>query len=119
MDYYSYDLGRNRRRYAELICDFIRVHPAVALAAYRAIPRLYAITDALTLAGCPDGEDGAGTDHHVVKMGRTVMLANGKSLAGGAITMLDAFRNLVWLGLTIAQASELCSTSASRVRRSG
>jgi N-acetylglucosamine-6-phosphate deacetylase len=97
-------------RYAELICDFVHVHPAVARAAYRAIPRLYAITDASTLTGCPDGEHGAGTDHHVVKKGRTVMLANGKSLAGSAITMLDAFRNLVSLGLAIAEASELCSS---------
>jgi N-acetylglucosamine-6-phosphate deacetylase len=97
-------------QYAELICDFIHVHPAVALAAYRAIPRLYAITDASTLAGCPDGEHGEGTDHHVVKKGKTIMLASGKSLAGSAITMLDAFRNLISLGLTIAQASQLCST---------
>jgi N-acetylglucosamine-6-phosphate deacetylase len=96
--------------YAELICDFVHVHPAVALAAYRAIPRLYAITDASALAGCPDGEHGVGTDHHVVKKGRTVMLADGRSLAGSAITMLDAFRNLVSLGLTIAEASGLCST---------
>jgi N-acetylglucosamine-6-phosphate deacetylase len=97
-------------RYAELICDFVHVHPAVVLAAFRAIPRLYAITDATSMAGCPDGEHGAGTDHHVVKTGRKVMLANGKSLAGSAITMLDAFHNLVSLGLSIAEASDLCST---------
>lgn len=97
-------------RYAELICDFIHVHPAVVRAAYRAIPGLYAITDATAMAGRPDGEHGAGTDHHVVKTGNKVMLADGSSLAGSAITMLDAFRNLVSLGLSVAEASELCAT---------
>lgn len=38
------------------------------------------------------------------------MLADGSSLAGSAITMLDAFRNLVSLGLSIPEASEMCST---------
>jgi N-acetylglucosamine-6-phosphate deacetylase len=96
-------------RYAELICDFNHVHPSVVRAAYRAIPRLYAISDATAVAGCPDGEYGAGTDSHVIKTGSKVMLANGKSLAGSAITMLDAFRNLVSLGLSLADASQLCS----------
>jgi len=97
-------------RYAELICDFIHVHPEVVRAAYRAIPRLYAISDAVTLAGCEDGEHGAGTDLHVIKTGNKVMLADGSSLAGSAITMLDAFRNLASLGLSIAEASDMCST---------
>lgn len=97
-------------RYAELICDLIHVHPAMIRAAARAIPRLYAISDATALAGCPDGEHGVGTDGHVIKTGNKIMLANGKSLAGSAITMRDGFRNLVTLGFSIAEASEMCST---------
>lgn len=96
--------------FAELICDLIHVHPEIVRAAYRAIPRLYAISDAVALAGCEDGEHGVGTDFHVVKTGNKVMLADGSSLAGSAITMIDAFRNLVSVGLSIAKASELCST---------
>jgi N-acetylglucosamine-6-phosphate deacetylase len=97
-------------RYAELICDLNHVHPALVLAAYRAIPRLYAITDATTACGCPDGAYDFRGDHPIVKTGLVIMLANGKSLAGSAITMLDAFRNLVSLGLSIAEASDLCAT---------
>ncbi len=97
-------------RYAELICDLNHVHPAIVLAAYRAIPRLYAITDATMAAGCPDGEYRTGGDRTVVKTGTVIMLADGSSLAGSAITMLDAFRNLVSLGLSVAEASDLCST---------
>ena len=99
-----------RGRYAELICDLIHVHPEMIRAAARAIPRLYAISDATALAGCPDGEHGKGTDGHVIKTGNMIMLANGKSLAGSAITMLDGFRNLVSLGFSIAEASEMCAT---------
>jgi N-acetylglucosamine-6-phosphate deacetylase len=95
--------------YAELICDLNHVHPALVLAAYRAIPRLYAITDATTAAGCPDGEYDFGSDHPIVKKGLTIMLADGSSLAGSAITMLDAFHNLVSLGLSIAEASRMCA----------
>lgn len=97
-------------RYAELICDLIHVHPEMIRAAVRAIPRLYAISDATALAGCPDGEHGIGTDGHVIKTGNSIMLANGKTLAGSAITMLDAFRNLISLGFSIAEASDMCST---------
>ena len=97
-------------RHAELICDLIHVHPAMIRAAARAIPQLYAISDATALAGCPDGEHGQGTSAHVIKTGNRIMLANGTSLAGSAITMLDNFRNLVSLGYTIAEASEMCAT---------
>ena len=104
----TYALARGR--YAELICDLIHVHPEMIRAAARAIPRLYAISDATALAGCLDGEHGIGTDGHVIKTGNMIMLANGKSLAGSAITMLDGFRNLVSLGFSIAEASEMCAT---------
>jgi N-acetylglucosamine-6-phosphate deacetylase len=104
----AYALGYGR--YAELICDLNHVAPAMVMAAYRAIPRLYAITDATGAAGLPDGNYDFSGDHPIVKKGVTIMLADGSSLAGSAITMLDAFRNLVSLGLSIAQASDLCAT---------
>jgi N-acetylglucosamine-6-phosphate deacetylase len=103
----AYALARGQ--YAELILDLNHVHPALVLAAYRALPRLYAITDATTAAGCPDGEYNFGGDHAIVKKGLSIMLADGSSLAGSAITMLDAFRNLVALGLSIAEASQMCA----------
>ncbi len=104
----AYALAKGR--YAELICDLNHVHPALVLASYRAIPRLFAITDATTSAGCPDGTYHFGGDQAVVKKGLSIMLADGSSLAGSAITMLDAFRNLVSIGLTLAEASDMCST---------
>ena len=96
-------------RYAELICDMVHVDPIVMLAAYRAIPRLYAITDATTFAGRPDGTYPT-SQRTVVKTGLRITLDDGVTLAGSAITMLDGFRNLVSLGLSLAEASDLCAT---------
>jgi len=103
----AYALAKGQ--YAEVICDLNHVHPAIVLAAYRAIPSLYAITDATTTAGCPDGTYTTGNDQTVVKTGNVIMLADGSSLAGSAITMLDAFRNLVSIGLSLAEAAEMTS----------
>jgi N-acetylglucosamine-6-phosphate deacetylase len=94
-------------RFAEIIADLVHVDATVLLAAYRAIPRLYAITDA-TAAGMPDGSFEWG-DHRVIKKGQRVTLENGTTLAGSAITMLDAFRNLISLGFSLAQAAEMTS----------
>ena len=95
-------------RFAEIIGDLIHVDRTVVLAAYRAIPRLYAITDASGAAGLPDGTHQWG-GHRVVKQGQKITLENGATLAGSAITMLDAFRNLVSIGLSVEQASDMTS----------
>jgi N-acetylglucosamine-6-phosphate deacetylase len=50
-------------------------------------------------------------DHRtIIKRGLTITLGDGRTLAGSAITMIDAFRNLMSLGLSIEEASGLCST---------
>jgi N-acetylglucosamine-6-phosphate deacetylase len=105
----AYALAKGR--FAEIIGDLVHVDGTVLLAAYRAIPRLYAITDA-SAAGTPDGtfEWGGRT---VIKKGQRITLANGTTLAGSAITMLDAFRNLIGLGLTLAQAADMTSGRAA------
>ncbi|MDB5659426.1 MAG: N-acetylglucosamine-6-phosphate deacetylase [Cypionkella sp.] len=97
-------------QYAELISDLIHVNRTMMLAAIRAIPRLFAITDATASAGLPDGRYASSDDSAVIKTGLMVMTEDGTSLAGSAITMLDAYRNLVSLGLSPGFASELCAT---------
>jgi N-acetylglucosamine-6-phosphate deacetylase len=101
----AYALAKGR--FAEIISDLVHVDATVLLAAYRAIPRLYAITDA-TAAGMPDGTFEWG-GRRLIKKGRRVTLENGTTLAGSAITMLDAFRNLISLGLSLEQAAEMTS----------
>ena len=94
--------------YAEMICDLLHVDRTVLLAAARAIPRLYAISDA-TMAGWPDGRHDWG-GHGVLKAGLRVTLLDGKTLAGSAITMLDGFRNLVGLGMPLDVVSAMTAT---------
>ena len=43
-------------QYAEIIPDLQHIHPRVIRLAARAIPRLYAVTDATAATGMPDGE---------------------------------------------------------------
>src|SRR5580704_16583600 len=101
----AYALAKGR--FAEIISDLVHVDATVLLAAYRAIPRLYAITDA-TAAGMPYGTFARG-DRRVIKKGQRITLENGTTLAGSAITMLDAFRNLISLGLSLEQVAEMTS----------
>jgi N-acetylglucosamine-6-phosphate deacetylase len=105
----AYALAKGR--YAEIIGDLVHVDGTILLAAYRAIPRLYAITDA-SAAGTPDGTFEWG-GRRVIKTGQRITLENGTTLAGSAITMLDAFRNLVGLGLSLEQAVEMTSSRAA------
>ena len=94
--------------YAELIPDLQHVHPGMIRTALRAIPRLYCITDATAATDMPDGEYALGSQR-VHKCLGCVRLADGSSLAGSALTMDQALRNLVSLGLDLADASNRLS----------
>ncbi len=93
--------------YAEVIPDLQHVQPGALRAALRAIPRLYGVTDATSATGMPDGEYALGTQRVIKCMG-CVRLATG-SLAGSVLTMDQALRNFVGLGLELADASHRLS----------
>ncbi|RKQ97070.1 N-acetylglucosamine 6-phosphate deacetylase [Kushneria sinocarnis] len=96
-----------RAEFAEIIPDLLHVAPGAALAALRAIPGLYGITDATAAAGMPEGQYRLG-DNDVYKQGNSVRLADG-TLAGSALTMDVALRNWMTLGLSLAEASRRLS----------
>ncbi|HVV69708.1 MAG TPA: N-acetylglucosamine-6-phosphate deacetylase [Gammaproteobacteria bacterium] len=93
--------------YAELIPDLLHVHEGAMKVALRAIPRLFCVTDATSATAMPDGEYRLGT-HTVTKCLGGVRLADG-TLAGSMLTMDQAFRNLVKIGLSLADASHRLS----------
>jgi N-acetylglucosamine-6-phosphate deacetylase len=95
--------------YAEIICDLNHVHPEVILAARRSIPKLYTVTDASAAAGMPDGEYRLG-DRKVFKHGLKVTLEDRETLASSVITLADAVRNLVSIGVPLAEAVAMAST---------
>ncbi|GAA5184911.1 N-acetylglucosamine-6-phosphate deacetylase [Niveibacterium umoris] len=98
-------------RYAEIIPDLLHVHPGAIRAALRAVPCLFCVTDSTAAAGMPDGEYRLGR-HTVTKCLGGVRLADG-TLAGSTLTMDQAFRNLVGLGLTLEEAAHRTSTHAA------
>ncbi|HWL84310.1 MAG TPA: amidohydrolase family protein, partial [Polyangiaceae bacterium] len=94
--------------YAELIPDLRHVHPGAMRAAFRCIPRLFAVTDSTAAAGMPDGEYKLGSNT-VTKCLGAVRLADG-TIAGSALTMDQALRNLVSaVGLSLEDASRRLS----------
>ncbi|WP_306048109.1 N-acetylglucosamine-6-phosphate deacetylase [Oceaniradius stylonematis] len=97
--------------FAELIPDLLHVHPGAMRAAMRAIPNVYAVTDATPASGMPDGHYRLGSQS-VQKCGNGVRLADG-TLAGSSLTMHQAFRNLVSIGLSVEEAAWRTSTIAA------
>lgn len=94
--------------YAEIIPDLVHVAPDAILAARRAIPGLYGVTDATAGAGMPDGAYKLG-QHTVQKTGSTLTLPDG-TLAGSALTTGQGLRNLVSIGLSLDEASQRMAT---------
>ncbi|AEG94104.1 N-acetylglucosamine-6-phosphate deacetylase [Ramlibacter tataouinensis] len=94
--------------YAELIPDLLHVHPGAMRVALRAIPHLYCVTDATAAAGMPDGDYQLG-GQPVTKCMGGVRLADG-TLAGSSLTMDQALRNLVEIGLDLDAAARCLST---------
>jgi len=98
-------------QYAEFIPDLIHVHPGAIRVAIRSIPCLYCVTDSTAATGMPDGEYSLGS-HQVFKCLGGVRLADG-TLAGSTLTLDQALRNLVAIGLSLAEASARCSQHAA------
>lgn len=96
---------------AELIPDLLHVHPGAIRAALRCIPGLYCVTDATAATGMPDGSYPLGRQMVHKCMGG-VRLADG-TLAGSTLTMDRALRNLVALGLPLAEAARRTATLAA------
>ena len=96
---------------AEIIPDLLHVHPGAIRVALRAIPGLYCVTDSTAAAGMPDGDYRLGR-HTVTKCLGGVRLPDG-TLAGSTLTMDQALRNLVALGLSVAEASRRTATIAA------
>ncbi|MDC8785057.1 N-acetylglucosamine-6-phosphate deacetylase [Roseateles koreensis] len=98
-------------RYAEIIPDLLHVHPGAIRVALRSIPCMFCVTDSTAAAGQPDGQYKLGR-HTVTKCMGGVRLPDG-TLAGSTLTMDQALRNLVGMGLEIADASRRVSSHAA------
>lgn len=99
---------------AEVILDFIHLHPATVRIIYRVKgpTRMALITDAMPAAGLPEGE------HHwdgrliTVREG-LVQLTDG-TVAGSVLTMDRGLRNLVAAGIPLGDALRIASLTPAR-----
>ncbi|MEG3132568.1 N-acetylglucosamine-6-phosphate deacetylase [Rouxiella sp. T17] len=91
--------------YAEIIPDLEHVHRGAILAARRAIPKLYGVTDSCSAVGMPDGEYQQG-EYRIYKCaGKSAARLENGTLAASTLTMDQALRNFIELGLPLEEAS--------------
>lgn len=101
----------------QLIVDGHHLAPETVLMAWRAAAgRAALVTDAISVAGLGEGERvGIGGRAVTVREG-AVRLADG-TLAGSALTMDQALRNLVAVGVSLPAAAAAVSTVPARIAR--
>ena len=95
----------------ELICDGLHIHPAAIRLAHKLYgDKLVLVSDSLRCAGMPDGDYELG-GQPITLSGGVARLTGTDTLAGSAISMLDALRNVVEFGLPLTDAVYAASTA--------
>ena len=95
----------------ELICDGLHIHPSVIRLAHKLYgEKLILVSDSLRCAGMPDGDYELG-GQPITLSGGVARLTGTDTLAGSAISMLDALRNVVQFGLPLEDAVYAASTA--------
>ena len=95
----------------ELICDGLHIHPAAIRVAHKLYgDKLVLVSDSLRCAGMPDGDYELG-GQPITLSGGVARLSGTDTLAGSAISMLDAVRNVVRFGLPLADAIYAATTA--------
>jgi N-acetylglucosamine-6-phosphate deacetylase len=99
----------------EIIADGIHVHNAVLKLVTRCKPadKIVLISDSVMATGLQEGEYELGGQKINVS-GGAARLENG-TLAGSTLTMVDAVRNMVRIGVPLEQAITMASTVPARV----
>jgi N-acetylglucosamine-6-phosphate deacetylase len=103
--------------YCELIADNIHVHPTVMQILYRCkgADRVVLITDAVRVAGMPDGKYAIDGDRMVIVKEGRVQLPDG-TLAGSTLTMDKSLRN--FMNATGEPIEKIWQTSSLNAARS-
>lgn len=104
--------------YTEVILDEVHVHPAAfrILLKSRPVDRTVLITDAVPLAGMPDGESPRIDGRSVDKQGMTIKIKGTDTLAGSALDMNMALKNAAKnSNLNLPQLSLIASQNAARL----
>jgi N-acetylglucosamine-6-phosphate deacetylase len=100
----------------ELIADDVHVDPVLYRLVARSKPanRLFVVSDALSLAGTPDGRARLGDLDIELRNGRA-SLAGSDTLAGSVIALDTAVRNLVACGISLTDAVAAASRNPAHL----
>jgi len=101
----------------EIICDFFHLHPETVRLALKVktAARLCAISDAMSCAGLEAGEYEFG-GRAIIVDGGIARLADG-TICGSCMTLRNGAKNLLEIGVTPAEVSEMCSLNPASALR--
>jgi N-acetylglucosamine-6-phosphate deacetylase len=101
----------------DCIADLHHVHPLMLRLMYQSkgADRMALISDAIKPAGLGDGEFSVWDETITVTNGRTALAREPNTIAGSVITMRDALKNIVDMGVPIDDAVRMASGVPARV----
>lgn len=103
--------------YFGIIADGIHLHPTSIKIAWNAHPEgLILVTDAMRLAGMPDGTYDWTNGSRIIKQGPLLTLEENGKIAGSSIQLVDCVSNFLnWTGASIAEALKAVTETPARM----
>ncbi|KAG9379223.1 n-acetylglucosamine-6-phosphate deacetylase protein [Pyrenophora tritici-repentis] len=100
-----------------IIADGIHLHPTSIKIAYNAHPDgLILVTDAMRLAGMPDGTYDWTNGSRIVKQGPLLTLEENGKIAGSSIQLVDCVTNFLnWTGASVPEAIKAVTETPARM----
>ncbi|KAI8936870.1 hypothetical protein NX059_006106 [Plenodomus lindquistii] len=106
-----------RKPYFGIIADGIHLHPTSIKIAWNAHPEgLVLVTDAMRLAGMPDGTYDWTNGARIIKAGPMLTLEENGKIAGSSIQLVDCVTNFLnWTGASLPQALKAVTETPARM----
>ncbi|KAF1947917.1 Metallo-dependent hydrolase [Clathrospora elynae] len=103
--------------YFGIIADGIHLHPASIKIVWNAHPDgLILVTDAMRLAGMPDGTYDWTNGSRIVKQGALLTLEENGKIAGSSIQLVDCVTNFLnWTGASVPEALKAVTETPARM----
>lgn len=100
-----------------VIADGIHLHPTTVKIAYAAHPEgMILVTDAMSLAGLPDGTYNWTNGDSIIKKGSNLTLSGTDKIAGGCATLLDCVNNFLnWSNASIPEAVRAVTVTPAKM----
>ncbi|KAJ4382170.1 N-acetyl-glucosamine-6-phosphate deacetylase [Didymella sp. IMI 355093] len=106
-----------QKPYFGIIADGIHLHPTSIKIAWNAHPEgLILVTDAMRLAGMPDGVYDWTNGSRIIKQGPLLTLEENGKIAGSSIQLVDCVTNFLnWTGASVPEALKAVTETPARM----